>query len=228
MFKYFGIYIQEHRDRARAWWSLSKGHADRQAAESLFILNRLAKGRGVPADIVYQLKNQAVRLFYQKGYCTRVTKSVQEMECWHTQRYLDGETDYCPKCDNTGVYRRYALYSFVFYIDGKRFNWHQPEGMVTWPVMLNEGIEIYSGERSNAVGAKQDVNRAVWVVYQWLRQNEVAGEDLPRQRNLLQALQIDLIVIREGWIYQIHQWAEYRNGPVARRIREWERERIPF
>jgi hypothetical protein len=129
------------------------------ACEAMFVLNRFVyKRRGFYSfvNFVYGLKNVLVRHLYQGGYCIAAAQQEQIKECWG---YRDQVCDeYCEKCGGTGIFQRHVLYAFTFAIPDKRpgvqrqisfdehgklhhftmrtFKWHQPAGLVTWPVTL--------------------------------------------------------------------------------------------
>ncbi len=152
-------------------------------------MNRAAKG-GVGAITTYGLKNYAVKLFYQKGYCVQAVKSVQEMECWHTRRYNEGWDDYCSKCDNTGIYARHVLFCFTFSIGEKVFKWHQPEQYVDWPVKISAEPVLYKQrEITETEISEEDVQaRQVWL-YTYLLMEGV--KDLPKLLGWTQAWKAD-------------------------------------
>jgi len=83
-------------------------------------------------EAIYLLKNHLVRVLYERGYCVAASHAVQEQECWGTWNYDCGP--HCPKCGGTGIYRTYELIRFTFVVNGQRFTWHQPAGLVDWPV----------------------------------------------------------------------------------------------
>lgn len=123
--------------QARQW--LNHNNPDQIAAFCLFKLNQKAKNANYERkQFLYTCKNHLLRLFYERGYCVEVTKQFQGLRCWHTWEFNNGDDDYCYKCDNTGWYRKHHLYRFVFSIGGTRYIWHQPESLVTWPVVLTD------------------------------------------------------------------------------------------
>lgn len=114
---------------------------------ALWRLNRYANnlGRGSKRRIIYALKNAYIRMLYEQGYCTQAVLETQKLECWHTRAYNDGWDDYCPKCDNTGIYAEYELYRFTFNVDGCWYSWHQPVDLVDFPVQLDVGHNEFWG-----------------------------------------------------------------------------------
>lgn len=97
------------------------------AAWCLFILNRSAKLGINSRSTIYPLKTEALEIFHRQGYLIGIDTVVQQLPCWHTDRYNDGLTDWCPKCDNTGIYREIKLIETRFQMpDGQRYRWHQP------------------------------------------------------------------------------------------------------
>lgn len=118
------------------------------AAQALFRLNHLVKDVWYRDDreAIYALKNRLIRHFYARGFCTEVGIHTQTYHCWDCGGTGEvDETDFiggdfetrvvaCYKCGGTGIYRQHTLYHFRFEIDGRPFSWHQPAGLVDWPV----------------------------------------------------------------------------------------------
>lgn len=96
-------------------------------------------------QFIYALKNAYIQMLYERGCCTRVILETQKLECWHTRAYSEGWDDYCPKCDNTGVYAEHELYRFTFDVDGCWYSWHQPVRLVNYPVRLHLGHNEFWG-----------------------------------------------------------------------------------
>lgn len=115
------------------------------AAESLVALNRLAYGDRERGPTIYSAKNRLVELLYREGLCERVEIHVQEQpgkRCYAcdgegvTDCY-DHDAPECHRCFGTGWYlppRTVRLYAFYFSIGGRKYSWHQPADLVTWPV----------------------------------------------------------------------------------------------
>lgn len=140
---------------ARQW--LDGGNPDAIAAHCMFHLNHHARRRAAAhKSYYYALKNQLVCHFYQASFCESVTLQVQKLSCWGcdgTGKDSWNDYDVCPRCEGTGVYRQQQLYRFVFRIDGRSYVWHQPDGLVTWPVTLtsDEQGEYHERDLSSTV-----------------------------------------------------------------------------
>lgn len=230
-----GQYIKEWRDSVRyliqAWADLEKGHADGKAAISLFRLNHAAK-EGWAKESTYLMKNQAIKIFYKKGYCIRATKEIQNLPCWHTVAYVSGEIDRCPKCFNTGVYRSQDLYHFTMLIDGTIYSWHQPAKRVDWPVVFSGEPVIYDARAARDFTEnhrREDQAR----LYVYLRLN--GAKHLPAGSKLSDALRYEWLDIRReislGYyrkVKKIWEWAEKRDGRFADLVRRLTGDPIPF
>lgn len=140
--------------------------------EAMFVLNRFVyeqRGYYSFVNFVYGLKNILVRHLYQGCYCISAAQQEQIKECWG---YRDQPCDeYCEKCGGTGIFSRHVLYTFTFAVPDKRpgvprqisfdehgrlnhytmriFKWHQPAGLVNWPVTLTSHA-VTRFESSNA------------------------------------------------------------------------------
>jgi hypothetical protein len=232
--RYWREYVWQSKVLARAWWSLQQGKADGQAAASLFRLNRLAKN-GTGKVEIYQMKSHLIRHFYKKGFCIRAEKSIQELECWHTMRYLSGVDEVCPKCDNTGIFARHELFQFTFLVDGLRYAWHQPMRLVDWPVELSEGKpSVYTGRCADW---DLDVVQANWdQAVLWVYLRCLGVRDLPELRTVRGLMRIARFywVTRKLDIWtrrtrrRIEKRLEGKRGWMAERIREWASDGFPF
>ena len=113
------------------------------AAGALFEMNRWAKySECCDADAIYRLKNDLIRLLYQRGYCTECYlhyTTLPPKECWscngtglwHSWDY--NIEDDCRKCDGTGIYLPETTLAFVvfrFVVGEKSYCWHQPRETV--------------------------------------------------------------------------------------------------
>lgn len=150
------------------------------AAYGVFHLNRYARelGRCTRRAGIYRLKNTFVRWAYENGYRTECRPVKQVLECWHTRGYAEGWDDYCPKCDNTGIYRQFDLVLFGFDFPGiGRFCWHQPRALVDWPIEYTEDEPgemrgLQGGDRDHGDG-QPDWRLHSWRVWWFLRRNGV-------------------------------------------------------
>jgi hypothetical protein len=117
---------------------------------AMWRLNHYA-GSGRPSwntkRYLYSLKNIFIQMLYERSYCLYVNLDTQHIPCWHTRAYNDGRDDYCPKCDNTDIYRIVHLYKFVFEIGDLHYSWHQPVDLVDYPVKLDMGGKKFEGLR---------------------------------------------------------------------------------
>jgi len=118
---------------------------DLLVAQSLWFCNVKAREWGTGRylkDHLYAYKRLIIRILYEKGYCTRVTRHMQRMECWGcdgegytSHRYSQTSPvrkSRCDRCYGTGIHAEYQLHLFKFSIGGKFFNWHQPSGFADW------------------------------------------------------------------------------------------------
>lgn len=223
-FQYFRDWVEKERLFAQARRRLEKGNADQLAAESMFRLNRAAKG-GWSESSTYEMKNHLVRILYQKGYCTRVLMAVQTLECWHTRGYMEGWTDHCPKCNGTGVYARHELYHFTFLVGGVRYTWHQPSRLVDWPVTLTGEMMAYDAHEPEEIdvdGWKLAEDQAL--VYVYLQQ---AGVQMRAVKPLREAVWNDYLEIKRdvwNWYWmrtrKIRRWLRGKNEPWAETLRK--------
>jgi len=92
------------RLEARAWLRQTGNNPDAIAAACMFGLNRHAR-TGAGKGVVYPLKNELLRIFYQSGLCLAATYQAQKLECWRCGGDgLDPEDDgICLKCGGSGV-----------------------------------------------------------------------------------------------------------------------------
>lgn len=175
--------FQVCRFQARRWL---KAQGPKVAAWCMFRLNQHARYRyGNAREDIYAMKNVFVRLLYQAGYCTQVTKHIQKYTCWScngTGEYWTG--DECYKCDGSGIYRQHTLYLFRFSVDGRRFAWHQPGSLVTWDIELSEQQPQPYAEKEQVVVQLQLELLMLYMatVYEYLRgQGVTVIYDLPRR-----------------------------------------------
>jgi hypothetical protein len=145
-----------------------------------------------------------------------LTQQRQGLVCWHTRDYNEGWEDYCEKCDNTGWYRLHNLYRFVFEIGGRRYVWHQPESLVTWPVTVTDPdvgeYKEYISEPTGFTTTLGNLYRAT--LYQYLLGQGISRNELPPVSTLKSAL-------RDEWYWNI-SW------PISRwwyELRWWVKER---
>lgn len=131
-------------------------------------------------ESIYKLKNHLVRVLYEQGYCVAASHAVQELPCWGTLNYDCGP--HCRKCGGTGVYRRWKLIRFTFVVNGQRFTWHQPAGLVDWPVEFTkeewgtyETDESKSGRRPfpDAKSLHTAVYQVWWALFRYGRAPEL-------------------------------------------------------
>ena len=191
---------------ARAW--LRGGGPEKVAACCMWQLNRHVRGAGrSTAGQIYDLKNHLVRIFYQRGLCASASLQVQKMECWDCNG--TGETGWvdsepCWKCGGTGVYRQHVLFRFVFDVGGKRYVWHQPKSLVTWPVTVAmAGLGAYEAKYAGDTWLDTDQRELYMLALrEYLRLRGVPERVLPYLIGLRDALR-----------------AEWRESRPARRLR---------
>lgn len=104
-----------------------------QAASAMQQLNSHARRRD--SGQIYPLKSQLVKLFYEQGYCQRLTVQEQVLKCharwhWYSPEFEDDHL--CPRCGGSGIYKRHYLFLFHFVINGHAFGWHQPVALCPW------------------------------------------------------------------------------------------------
>lgn len=185
--RYLRAYFLHRTLLAQASRWLARNNADQLAARCLFHLNRHARtlrGRSEQKKVIYHLKNEAVKYFYARGFCQRVTSQVQTFECWHTHEYNWGIDGWCEKCDNTGIYRQNHLFLFHFEIGGQSYRWHQPASLVLWPLAdVQEGEEEYRGptDAQNVPLTRLLLELYTATVYAYLLAGGVPAADLPKR-----------------------------------------------
>lgn len=165
--------------QARAW--MRGNGAERTVAFCMFQLNRHARQGRDKKHLIYQFKNHLVRLFYEQGLCTQTTLQVQKMECWDCNGTgEDWHDEPCWKCGGTGIYRQHHLYRFVFDVQGRRYVWHQPKGLVTFPVRVAmAGVGEYRAGRNGYAWLEQDQRELyMMVVWEYLRAHGVTERDV--------------------------------------------------
>ncbi len=189
--------------QVRAW--MCGNGPERTAAHCMYYLNSLARYGGRHKFLIYQFKNHLIKLFYEQGLCTQVTLQRQTMECWScngTGEFWLGEE--CWKCGGTGIYRQHYLYRFVFNIHGKRYIWHQPNGLVSWPVAVAmAGLGTYQSNHSGDIWLNDRVAELYTLtVWEYLRQHGITE---PAMRynfpTLWRSLRVDWLnsTLRRRW-----------------------------
>lgn len=178
--------------QARRW--LRHNDADAIAAYALFHLNRAARHL-TGKRYIYALKNSLLRHFYEHGFCVSVKPQKQYAICWDCSGtgnyYAQGD---CWKCGGTGIYRTHHLYRFVFAVSGRRYVWHQPQALVTWPVEITEpDVGKYSPGPSPAPPDK-DLRELYYVtLHEYLRQRGLIDKSTPTIKpRLIEGLRRDL------------------------------------
>lgn len=204
-----------------AWWREQKGireciawlkhdNADAIAAKALFHLNRGAKDN-IHSKTIYALKNLVIRHFYERGFCTSVTASKQDLICFRCGGdgidpeggWIFGDSNHeCERCGGSGIYNTVYLYDFTFDIGGQRYQWHQPQALVNWPVATtsDELIE-YKGVRHYEFLPDIALTHYLSTLYAYLLMNGV--KDIPQRLTFRVALRTSI-----RWYWQTHyQWA---------------------
>ena len=80
------------------------------------------------------------------------------------------------------IYREHQLYRFVFEVDGRRYVWHQPKTLVTFPVQLTlrRETEYQAAEvsRYDALMEKDQRELYMMTVWEYLRAHGVTEKDV--------------------------------------------------
>jgi hypothetical protein len=203
---------QKTHRQARQWLTHSNS-PDRIAAHCLFLLNRLARRtKSARGPAIYSLKNRLLRHFYERGYCVECTRQSQTLHCWHTREYNEGWEDECYKCEGTGIYRQHHLYRFVFIVAGQRYIWHQPDGLVDWPVTVTSEevseLGVLPSPPSGLNKEMADLYQAT--LYEYLR--EQGADRLP-----------GLISLRDVYRRERQAFTMWRRGAWYDLYRSWRR-----
>lgn len=170
---------------------------ERIVGNAMFRLNHAAYHStfGSHKTPIYTLKNQLVKLWYQRGLATRVLMQTQTQLCWRCEgsgedpyeyhrEVADGVfEDWCLKCQGSGIWRQHTLYAFDFVVNGKQFSWHQPASLIDYAVTPTAD-EITEYERRDAsdevvfVGTPEGADLDYCIVLQYLKQQGVPRSDL--------------------------------------------------
>ena len=198
-----------------AWWRKQKGireckawlkhdNADAIAAKALFHLNRGAKGN-IHSKTIYALKNLVIRHFYERGFCTSVTASKQDLICFRCGG--DGEDPEgwewagrteCERCGGSGIYNTVYLYDFTFDIGGQRYQWHQPQELVNWPVATtSDELLEYKGAQHSEFLPDIALSHYLVTLYAYLLINGI--DDIPERLTFREALRTSI-----RWYWQKH------------------------
>jgi hypothetical protein len=137
------------------------------ACEAMFNLNRYAKWHscsGAHRDAIYGLKNQLVKLLYERNFCEaawqhEVTSPVGYCFACNGEG-ADWSDALCWKCGGSGEYvapvRRYACFAFL--VAGQRYTWHQPIDSLSFEPVYTETAETWVdgiGEKPIELAAKK-------------------------------------------------------------------------
>ncbi|MGA7742074.1 MAG: hypothetical protein WCE40_09575 [Polyangia bacterium] len=137
------------------------------ACEAMFNLNRYAKWHscsGAHRDAIYGLKNQLVKLLYERNFCEvawlhEVTPLVGCCFACNGEG-ADWSDALCLKCGGSGAYvppvRRYACFAFV--VAGQRYTWHQPIDSLSFEPVYTKTAETWVdsiGEKPIELAAKK-------------------------------------------------------------------------
>ncbi|MCZ7543338.1 MAG: hypothetical protein M5R40_07265 [Anaerolineae bacterium] len=201
-------------------------------------LNHHAMRYSARSEVIYALKNQFIRVLYERGFCTRVAVERQDLVCWTCGGSGEYEDyDVCERCGGTGVYRSHVLYCFAFDVHGQRYRWRQPARLVDWPLTYNYDHNAPAGKYTSAHRNTPELDPAVYelyalAVYAFLRQAGVPARDLPRLCRLRRALRYDLSAWLMGYdlVWRLRQrlqrWRERRRR--LRRQQRLQKHEIPF
>lgn len=145
------------------------------ACHACHSLNRYAK-HGTCSESnkneIYGLKNKFVELIYTQGYCTACwihTLVLPPKKCRACGGWGDGGA--CYRCDGTGNYlpeKRLKFYCFKISV-GRSYTWHQPDRLVTFPVVTTAEPAEWSGvERDKPLGMPRSQLAAAKDLVRWV------------------------------------------------------------
>ena len=150
------------------------------ACHGLHSANRYTKHQTCSADNrteIYALKNAFVELLYISGYCTSCHEHILVLppkKCRDCGGTGDGYDGYCDRCGGTGNYlseKRLRFYVFAFQVGGLRYCWHQPDRLVTFPVVTTEPPKEFDGvEREKPFGMSRSSLAAAKDLLRWVLQ----------------------------------------------------------
>jgi len=202
------------------WWNEQKGirecvawlkhdNADAIAAKALFHLNRGAK-ENIHRDTIYSLKTVVIKNFYDKGFCTSVQAAKQDLHCFACEGSGEGyDEEYCERCSGSGIYSTHYLYTFTFNIAGQRYQWHQPQSLVTWHVeTTTDELANYENLRYPTFLPNIMLTHYLAVLYAYLR---LAGiRQVPEQLTFREGLKTSF----RWWWQQHYSWAYPKPLPL--------------
>jgi hypothetical protein len=232
------------------------------ACQAMFRLNRYAmllRRKSAERDRLYEMKNQMVRLLFDQGRCAACSTDIQELSCRHCQAGIshwwdspwgddwdeaehDPHGHSCEWCNGTGVYKTITLYRFVFDVDGRRFVWHQPSALVSWPVNVDasQSREYADRPRDLARDDLTDDHRRVLSLAVHLFLSEYGRWKWPAEHTLLHVARAawdDVAAVARDQYYAVRLFVQWRRLDWRRRIEKVARkkarrprpyEQIPF
>jgi len=169
------------------------------AAFCMFFLNQHARAGGEGKFAIYQLKDQLLKLFYNRGYCRSVKLEKQTMTCNNCDEngitvagFFRGRK--CVRCNGTHIHREHLLFAFHFVIENKNFLWHQPVSLVDWlKPDPSETTGVYV-ERETIIYPKlsrKELVKKLAVVYLFLQRHGIKPTYNPAQNHLLWCIRYD-------------------------------------
>lgn len=139
------MYLQRWLTRQRLRREIKRWlryEGERAAAQAMFHLNQHARGSYHGRSEIYTLKSKLIEHWYYSDRLQSVRLQKQVMVCWGCNGTgVDDEwhdSERCDRCGGTGVYREHFLYVFVFRIEGRAYQWHQPKSVCHYPVFVSE------------------------------------------------------------------------------------------
>lgn len=205
MFKHMlNLYIQYLIIKLKV---LRISRSEEQVSKAMYHLNHFAKERYDARGYIYKLKNELIRLWHQRGYCTNVSWQKQTLDCWSCAgtggddyhcgcAFNDDECPFaakcnceCQKCGGTGIYAQHRLCRFEFTIARQNYVWHQPERLVDWIVTSKdyESLDEFVPDSSETEEFDIDIVAEYYcIICQYLSRNGV--KNLPNLKTLADVL----------------------------------------
>ena len=172
---------------------------DVTAALCLWFLNQHAYAGGEDKFAIYQLKDQLLKLFYNRGYCRSVKLEKQTMTCNNCDEngitvagFFRGRK--CVRCNGTHIHRQHLLFAFHFVIENTNFLWHQPVSLVDWlkpDPSETTGVYVERDGITNPELSHDELVKNFAVVYLFLQRHGVKPAYNPMPNPLLWCFRYD-------------------------------------